>query len=252
MNVITKRRIFDYAKQHPNAAANLTAWTALAYQQQDDAAIVKLLGTTNLDTQLPEQPILARLLHPYVEHRFTYHQWINEAKRRCTNPLPRSAGYRGLATANGEYAMSLTLAACLALRDPTLAGAIPTIAIEEHYRATDATPKVCVNETLRRFIGVVIEGNRSDARRLHEYLEVEEEYDRWIAGKIKSFKMKYRHNDDRIRYGNAAKEIVLSLRMAQEVAQHEKTRRGVQMKIYLEHQKRWKTTPALMRHAGLI
>ncbi len=26
MRIITKRRILDYAKQHPNAAANLSAW----------------------------------------------------------------------------------------------------------------------------------------------------------------------------------------------------------------------------------
>jgi mRNA interferase HigB len=26
MNIVTKRRILDYAKQHPNASANLVAW----------------------------------------------------------------------------------------------------------------------------------------------------------------------------------------------------------------------------------
>lgn len=30
MRIITKRRILDYAKQHPNAAANLTAWITVA------------------------------------------------------------------------------------------------------------------------------------------------------------------------------------------------------------------------------
>ena len=30
MNLITKRRIFDYAKQHPNASANLSAWITVA------------------------------------------------------------------------------------------------------------------------------------------------------------------------------------------------------------------------------
>jgi len=30
MNIITKRRILDYATQHPNASANLSAWIAVA------------------------------------------------------------------------------------------------------------------------------------------------------------------------------------------------------------------------------
>lgn len=223
------------------------------YQQQDDAAIVKLIHSTNLDTQLPEQPVLARLLHPYVENHFTYDGWMNEVKRICANPRPHTAGYGGLATANGEYAISLTLAACLALRDPTLAGAVPYIAIKEHQYAAGAPPKVSVNETLRQSIGLVSDVGRSYARRLHEYLEVEEEYDRWIEGKIKSFKMKYRRDYDRVNFRNSeAEEIVVSFRMAQEIAQHEKTRRGVQVKIYLEHQKRWKASPNAMARPDLM
>jgi len=31
MRIITKRRILAYAKQHPNAAANLTAWIYVAF-----------------------------------------------------------------------------------------------------------------------------------------------------------------------------------------------------------------------------
>ncbi|MCU0749536.1 MAG: type II toxin-antitoxin system HigB family toxin, partial [Akkermansiaceae bacterium] len=30
MRIITKRRILDYAKQHPNARANLAAWISVA------------------------------------------------------------------------------------------------------------------------------------------------------------------------------------------------------------------------------
>lgn len=30
MRIITKRRLFDYAKQHPNATANLSAWITVA------------------------------------------------------------------------------------------------------------------------------------------------------------------------------------------------------------------------------
>lgn len=30
MNIVTKRRILDYAKHHPNASANLSAWIAVA------------------------------------------------------------------------------------------------------------------------------------------------------------------------------------------------------------------------------
>lgn len=30
MRIITKRRVLDYARQHPNAASNLTAWLAVA------------------------------------------------------------------------------------------------------------------------------------------------------------------------------------------------------------------------------
>jgi mRNA interferase HigB len=30
MRIITKRRILDYARQHPNASANLSAWIAVA------------------------------------------------------------------------------------------------------------------------------------------------------------------------------------------------------------------------------
>ena len=30
MRIITKRRILDYAKQHPNAASNLSAWITVA------------------------------------------------------------------------------------------------------------------------------------------------------------------------------------------------------------------------------
>jgi hypothetical protein len=34
MRIITKRRILDYAKQHPNAAANLNAWISVASAAQ--------------------------------------------------------------------------------------------------------------------------------------------------------------------------------------------------------------------------
>ncbi len=34
MNIITKRRILEYAKQHPNASANLIAWITVASTAQ--------------------------------------------------------------------------------------------------------------------------------------------------------------------------------------------------------------------------
>jgi mRNA interferase HigB len=34
MNIITRRRILDYAKQHPNASANLTAWIKVTSSAQ--------------------------------------------------------------------------------------------------------------------------------------------------------------------------------------------------------------------------
>ncbi|KAB2642052.1 MAG: type II toxin-antitoxin system HigB family toxin [Verrucomicrobia bacterium] len=52
MNIITKRRIFDYAKQHPNASANLSAWitVASAAKWQSIADVRKVFPHADLAT----------------------------------------------------------------------------------------------------------------------------------------------------------------------------------------------------------
>ncbi len=52
MRIITKRRILDYAKQHPNAAANLTAWisVASAARWQSIAAVRQVFPHADLAT----------------------------------------------------------------------------------------------------------------------------------------------------------------------------------------------------------
>jgi mRNA interferase HigB len=52
MRIITKRRILDYAKQHPNAAANLSAWitVAAAARWQSIADVRKVLPHADLAT----------------------------------------------------------------------------------------------------------------------------------------------------------------------------------------------------------
>ncbi len=52
MRIITKRRILDYAKRHPNAAANLSAWIALASaaKWQSIADVRKVLPHADLAT----------------------------------------------------------------------------------------------------------------------------------------------------------------------------------------------------------
>ncbi len=50
MRIITKRRILDYAKQHPNAAANLSAWITVASSAkwQSIADVRKVLPRADL------------------------------------------------------------------------------------------------------------------------------------------------------------------------------------------------------------
>ncbi len=52
MKIITKRRILDYARQHPSAAANLSAWITLATSAkwQSIADVRKVLPHANLAT----------------------------------------------------------------------------------------------------------------------------------------------------------------------------------------------------------
>jgi mRNA interferase HigB len=52
MRIITKRRILDYTKQHPNAAANLSAWVtvAAAARWQSIADVRKVLPHADLAT----------------------------------------------------------------------------------------------------------------------------------------------------------------------------------------------------------
>ena len=52
MNIITKRRILDYAKQHPNASANLAAWITVvaAARWQSIADVRKVFPHADLTT----------------------------------------------------------------------------------------------------------------------------------------------------------------------------------------------------------
>ena len=52
MRIVTKRRILDYAKQHPNAAANLSAWftVASAAKWQSIADVRKVFPHADLAT----------------------------------------------------------------------------------------------------------------------------------------------------------------------------------------------------------
>ncbi len=52
MRIITKRRLLDYAKQHPNAASNLSAWITLATaaKWQSIADVRKVLPQADLAT----------------------------------------------------------------------------------------------------------------------------------------------------------------------------------------------------------
>ena len=121
--------------------------------------------------------------------------------------------------------------------------AIPNIAIAERSSATDATPKASINQTLFQAKGLVQEGI-ADARTLHQYLEVEEDYDRWIEGKLVSHKVICHQEYYRVDSGNSeAEKIVVSFAVAQEIAQHEKTRRGAQVKAYLDYHKLLRTSP---------
>ncbi len=160
-------------------------------QQQDDAAIVKPIQTPNLvtqlpDTHLPDYPILARLLHPYVGRSLPFDVWLEGIVNPGRGSIFGYSGFRGYVCGNGgyEYAISLKLASLLSLMNPTLAGAIPNIAIAEHSSTTAATPRASINQTLFQATGLVQEG-MSDARVLHQYLEVEEDYDRCVQRQLK-------------------------------------------------------------------
>jgi mRNA interferase HigB len=50
MRIITKRRILDYAKQHPNAAANLSAWITVttAAKGQSIVGVRKIFPNADL------------------------------------------------------------------------------------------------------------------------------------------------------------------------------------------------------------
>lgn len=52
MRIITKRRLLDYAKQHPNAASSLSAWIAVAAvaRWQSIADVRKVLPHADLAT----------------------------------------------------------------------------------------------------------------------------------------------------------------------------------------------------------
>lgn len=213
--------------------------------QQDDAAIVKPIQTPNLVTQLPDShlpgyPIFARLLHPYVNRGLPFKGWLEGIINPGRRSLFGYGGFRGYVSGNGEYeyAISPDFARFLTLMNPTLAGAIVAIAIAEHNNTKGPKPKASINHILFQARDLMSTG-MSDARVLHQYLEVEEDYDRWIEGKIVSHKIVYLKEYLRVGSGKRGSEkIVLSYLAAQEIAQHEKTRRGAQVKVYLNYHRR--------------
>jgi phage anti-repressor protein len=201
-------------------------------------------GDATASNQNPSQEatVDAKLLHAYVGHPLSYDPWIAGVRRMDSSRYARITGHRVFDSEDGKTVLSLSFASELALPGGTLAEAIPLIIIAENPRAPQGT----VNAELRRFHSVVVAGGLSDARRLHEFLQVRQDYDGWITSKRKELRMKsgrdyhrlpigdikpgYWHNEPNAR----AKDIAVTFRMAQEIAMREQTPRGERVRWHVE------------------
>lgn len=189
----------------------------------------------------PNEPtVMAELLHPYASFGLPFDQWLRQLLRMCQSARPQQVEYHGVKMVDDTVALSMIFARSLANLDPTMAGAIPEIAIEEFYLAGEGAPKDMVNTTLRQFVGLVGPATLSPSRLLHQYLEVEEDFGPWLAGYIKKLKMERGRNYLKWHDPTEGETIILTFRMAQEIAQLEKSRRGMQVKAYMDGHKQRK------------
>lgn len=202
-------------------------------------------GNTSKSTdeaRVPEATVDPVLLYPYVCHRQSYGAWFSNARTMSDIAYhPELPEYRGIVNINGNAHLTLQFAKRLASSDSSLASAIANIAIQEYHDGAATGNPASVNDTLRRFFGIVAAGNVSDPRSLHEFLEIPEDYDSWIASQIKELKMKRDRNYIRLPNGTQTPDgadMVLSFHMAQEIALRGKTPRCEQVRQCMEQLRR--------------
>jgi phage anti-repressor protein len=203
-------------------------------QPPGDATVAQSTATNQNPSQ--EATVDARLLRDYIGEMYDYGAWITELRRMCSVSKHSKPGHRVIDSADGKTALSLPFACELALMGGTLAEAIPLIVIVENWHAPEGT----VDAQLQRFLPLVVAGDYSAARVLHEFLEVEQGYDEWITGQIKALRMKPDTDYFRMVCGDSQtswREIMISFRMAQEIALGAKTPRGGQVRQCVESYK---------------
>lgn len=234
--------------QSPECTRNINqpmnSMTTPIQQPPGDATVAQSTATNQNPSQ--EATVDARLLHAYVGHPLSYDPWIAGVRRMDSSRYARTSGHRVFDFDDGKTGLSYSFACELALPGGTFAEAIPLIIIAESPRAPQGT----VNAQLRRFHSVVVAGGLSDARRLHEFLQVRQDYDGWITSKRKQLGMKSGRDYHRLPIGDIkpgywpnephamAKDIAVTFAMAQEIAIRETTPRGEHVRQYVESYQR--------------
>lgn len=205
---------------------------------------------------LQEHTLNARLIHPYLDALFRpYGEWITGVKLMCSRSDPHAVEHGGVISKNGEDAITANLAFCMALTGTSLAEAAVLIVIDESFNDPTADSEAAAHSELRRYLGLLGSGNQASPRTLHQFLGVEEDYALWIARYIKELRMKLGRNyllKSATRGRGQAKEVILSFRMAQEIALQEKTIRARKVQRCMEfyqqrcHGNNWKRLDDLM------
>lgn len=194
------------------------------------------------EARVPEATVDPVLLYPYVCHRQTYGAWFADARIMSDIAYhPEMPEYLGIVTVSGKDHLTIPFAERLASADSSLAGAIANIAIQEYRDGAATGTLVSVNETLRRFRGIICLGNVTEPEVLHDYLEIPQDYDSWIACQLKGLKMKRGRDYFNLPPGTqtaAAGNMVLSIHMAADIARRCQTRRCEQVRQCMEKLKR--------------
>jgi len=185
-----------------------------------------------------EIAINARLLYLYVgQPRISYENWA-----ASLHPMVASPGnvqrYQLMTGEDGELALNAYFATHFAHQVASdLMGAIALILIDEGCHAAGRGDFDYTNRMLGRFRALAMVRGQMHSETLHSFLEIDQTWERWIAGLKKKYGMKYRRDYIRITFNGHADpkvhpkdtgkgEVIFGPRFAMKVANDEPTRRG--------------------------
>lgn len=202
-------------------------------------------NSNNQPAAPPEQTVAAKLLFRFLKpFPHTYEQWITSLRSSVATAeaLGRreNLNYRGIVSVDGEDAITWRFAHGLTLLSCGLPGTLVSIALRESREE----PYPSIDSFLNRYRTLVVDGRVSGARALHEFLQVEHEFDPWIKRNIKALHMKFRrdYNYAEITGVPVPKQMYMTIAMAERIVMATTTPRALQaQKLLAESEARRKS-----------